>query len=138
MPQAKLFHDLQNALIERKLMKKKEFRELLPEDRIPEAVIRGISNLEGLPRALDSSLITASVVGEVDAGFISAALAALRRPRCAVPSKPKGNVQIQTFGSPGGRWSRGILTYSVNPQGCNLSAQTVLARIDAAFAAWQA
>jgi hypothetical protein len=32
---------------------------------------------------------------------------------CGVPDDISGDIQIKTFGSPGGRWSRGVLNVSI-------------------------
>lgn len=56
---------------------------------------------------------------------------------CGTPDQG-GTIRPQTFGSPGGRWTRGNLTFSVNPAGCNLPAAAVNAVIQQAFALWQA
>jgi hypothetical protein len=57
---------------------------------------------------------------------------------CGTPSRNLSGIQIQTFGSPGGQWSRGRLTFSIDPSGANLPAAVVNTTITRAFALWQA
>ena len=54
---------------------------------------------------------------------------------CGVPDQG-GNIGPLTFGSPGGRWGRGVLKVSINAAGCNLGNATAV--IIGAFAQWQA
>jgi hypothetical protein len=58
--------------------------------------------------------------------------------QCGVPDGTPTGVQIQTFGSPGGRWSRRTLTWSVNPANCNLPPADVFNELNTAFNTWQA
>jgi tetratricopeptide (TPR) repeat protein len=65
---------------------------------------------------------------------------------CGVPDGGVGlGVGPLTFGSPGGRWTRGPLTVSINPSGCNFvnlppptPPTNPVAVINGAFAQWQA
>jgi hypothetical protein len=56
---------------------------------------------------------------------------------CGTPTGSMSDIQIQTFGSPGGRWSRGMLTFSINSAGANLPSAIVNNIIAGAFAQWQ-
>jgi hypothetical protein len=61
---------------------------------------------------------------------------------CSVPD-PGGPIDPLTFGSPGGRWSRGNLRVSINPTGCNFvnapgANLTAVGLITNAFTLWQA
>ena len=56
---------------------------------------------------------------------------------CGVPDRMTSGLQIQAYGSPGGRWSRGNLSYRVNSTNCNLSAAVVNQVIASAFQIWQ-
>ena len=58
---------------------------------------------------------------------------------CGVADPTSGGLHPTSFGAAGGRWSRGNLTYNVNPAGCNgLTALEVNNGIQAAFNQWQA
>ncbi|MFD3442784.1 matrixin family metalloprotease [Streptomyces sp. NPDC058685] len=59
---------------------------------------------------------------------------------CAVPDKIVTNLQIQTYGSPGGRWSRNALTYSIDPTNAvtdGLTPAEVGIPVSQAFNDWQ-
>jgi hypothetical protein len=58
--------------------------------------------------------------------------------RCGVPDPSPGEIHPAAFGSPGGRWSRGNLTYSVNVSGTGLSQRAVDGILASAFQQWQA
>ncbi|MFC6087378.1 matrixin family metalloprotease [Sphaerisporangium aureirubrum] len=60
------------------------------------------------------------------------------RRRCGVPDDVVTALQIQTYGSPGGRWSRRALTYTTNATGANLPPAEVGIAISNAFNDWQA
>jgi len=55
---------------------------------------------------------------------------------CGVPDGAFDNVHIAAFGSPGGRWDRGALTYQINPGAPTLNP-SVNAIIAGAFQQWQ-
>lgn len=57
--------------------------------------------------------------------------------RCGVPDVPVGDIRIQAYGPPGGRWSRTNLTYNVNVAGSRLTHAFVNAQAAAAFQQWQ-
>jgi hypothetical protein len=59
-------------------------------------------------------------------------------PFCGTPDPNRdGTVHPLTFGSPGGRWNRTSLSYSINPAGCRgLQAQETVETIKKAFALW--
>ncbi|HXI71878.1 MAG TPA: matrixin family metalloprotease [Verrucomicrobiae bacterium] len=57
---------------------------------------------------------------------------------CGVPDRMTSGLHIEAYGSPGGRWSRGNLTFRVNAMGCNLPPATVNSIITNAFKLWQA
>jgi hypothetical protein len=59
------------------------------------------------------------------------------RRRCGVPDAIVTGLQIQTYGSPGGRWSRRALTFSINPAGVSLPPGDAVAIISGAFGQWQ-
>jgi hypothetical protein len=67
----------------------------------------------------------------------------LNRRFCGVPDGG-GNIGIQTFGSPKGRWQKGALRVSINASGCNFAnpppapATNPTAVIMGAFGQWQA
>jgi hypothetical protein len=60
---------------------------------------------------------------------------------CGVPDDISGDIQIKTFGSPGGRWSRGVLNVSISTAGAtfdpSLNAITATQTIVNAFLQWQ-
>ncbi|MFD8320425.1 matrixin family metalloprotease [Kitasatospora purpeofusca] len=56
---------------------------------------------------------------------------------CGVPDDIESEIEIQTFGSPGGRWERRALSFSVNPAGANLSPSVVTSTVAKAFSVWQ-
>jgi hypothetical protein len=59
--------------------------------------------------------------------------------RCGVPDPSSGGILPAAFGSPGGRWSRGSLTYNVNASGClGLTPNEVNTGMASAFQQWQA
>lgn len=67
---------------------------------------------------------------------------ALRGRFCGVPDRG-GTIGTQTFGSPKGRWSRGVLRLSIDTTGCNFvnapgAMATPAALIATAFRRWQA
>ncbi|WP_314254223.1 matrixin family metalloprotease [Streptomyces kutzneri] len=64
-------------------------------------------------------------------------LIASDRTRCGVPDEVFSDIQIRTFGHPDGRWSRRQLSWSFDPNGCNLSAEKVGSALSDAFAEWQ-
>jgi Matrixin len=64
---------------------------------------------------------------------------AMPRRFCGTPDPGGGGIRIAAYGSPGGRWSRGNLTYSVNLMGYSgLTQNVVNGVIAAAFQQWQA
>jgi hypothetical protein len=57
---------------------------------------------------------------------------------CGVEDPASGGIHTTAFGAPGGRWSRGNLTYTVNSAGVlGLTAAAVNTTLAAAFAQWQ-
>ena len=62
---------------------------------------------------------------------------------CGVVDAGADSLHVQTFGAPGGRWSRGALKYSISPAGANFANPSGTAPtnpaavIAAAFAKWQ-
>lgn len=59
---------------------------------------------------------------------------------CGTPDPSKdGKIRPQTFGSPGGRWSRTTLSFSINTAGCKgLTLAMAAATITQAFGLWRA
>jgi hypothetical protein len=62
----------------------------------------------------------------------------LARRFCGVPDRMTSGLHFEAYGAPGGRWSRGKLTYRVNAANCNLSPTVVNQVIAGAFQSWQA
>ena len=60
---------------------------------------------------------------------------------CGVPDRNVTTIDLQSFGSPGGRWSRGTLSVSINPAGAvfdsSLTSKTAVNVIESAFKQWQ-
>ncbi|SMF22018.1 matrixin family metalloprotease [Pseudogulbenkiania subflava] len=79
-----------------------------------------------------------TMIGQAQSPQLQAAIEFLTKPRCGNPKGKQSPLSIQTFGTPSGRWSRGVLTYSIDPRGCNLAAAQVTTIIDNVFAQWQA
>jgi len=57
--------------------------------------------------------------------------------RCGVTDPSAGGIHITAYGSPGGRWSRGNLTYNVNVNGSGLSQADVDGVMVNAFQQWR-
>src|SRR5262245_56785559 len=61
---------------------------------------------------------------------------------CGNPTGPMSSIEIQTYGSPGGKWSKRTLTFSIDPSQAILSRifslNDVINQIVAAFAQWRA
>ncbi len=58
--------------------------------------------------------------------------------QCGVPDPTGGGIHITSYGSPGGKWDQGNLTYSINLSGSGLPAAFVNGVIAGAFAQWRA
>ncbi|MGJ0484293.1 MAG: matrixin family metalloprotease [Methylomicrobium sp.] len=91
-----------------------------------------------------SGLIAVPVRGHFDdIGSYAGIVEALQGRFCGVPDHG-GSIGPLTFGSPGGRWTRGVLTVSINTSGCNfvnpspLSSITPATVLVTAFNQWQA
>lgn len=136
MPTSEHVRELQNRLVDHGLLQASDVREFHPDDQLSPAVVTALTQLNDgaeLWRGFDVT----GPVGRIDPREIERIFKLLQRPRCGVPNRPSG-LQIQTFGAPGGRWARGMLTYSINPAGANLAANVVSQTIRGAFAQWQA
>ena len=84
-----------------------------------------------------SELISGTTFGLIPQQWVEIVNNALSRPRCGNPTGSMSDIQILTFGSPGGRWSRGMLTFSINAAGSSLSSHVVNNIISDAFTQWQ-
>lgn len=139
MPAGQRFRELQNRLVQHGFMLESDVRELAPDDAPSPALVAAITQFD---HVIGGNNGGASILGrpirEVDGTWMQDVIDALSRPRCGTPTRSMNGVQIQTFGSPGGRWSRGMLTFSINAAGSNLSANVVNNTISGAFAQWQA
>src|SRR5947207_9509995 len=54
-------------------------------------------------------------------------------PRCGVPDSAAGGLRPTAYGPPGGRWSRGNLTYTADASGSRLLQSVVDAQVAKAF-----
>src|SRR4051794_8153841 len=62
-----------------------------------------------------------------------------RALRCGVPDRRPGDLRPTAYGSPGDRWSRGNLTYTVSAMGATgVTPAQVDAQVRAAVTQWQA
>jgi hypothetical protein len=61
----------------------------------------------------------------------------LNQPRCGTPDLASSQIDFKTFGSPGGRWSKGVLVYNVSSAGSAMEHNDVRAAIRSAFDEWQ-
>jgi len=112
---------------------------------------------------ISAQLIAAIIAAQEDVGAVSGSTAvpvedglrledidllvdiveALQGRFCGVPDRG-GTLGPLTFGSPGGRWTRGVLRVSINPANCTFVNQPLspptnpVAVIIGAFAQWQA
>ena len=73
---------------------------------------------------------------ETDTHELGALFGLLQRRYCGLPDETEG-IHIDTYGSPGGRWPRGNLTYAVNVAGSTLTQGFVDGVLRAAFNQWQ-
>src|SRR5690625_4030016 len=140
MPSSATFGILQERLVDIGVLANRTSRDLDGDDEVPGEVIAAISDAARLAGVeLSAGLSDVRIVDQLERRFdIQDLIDRLTRARCGVPERVRSGIQIQTFGSPGGRWSRGALTVSVNPAGANMPANAVTATILNAFMRWQA
>ncbi|MBU67662.1 MAG: hypothetical protein CL858_19815 [Cupriavidus sp.] len=128
------FRDIHDSLVARGLIVDHDFSSLKPDDKLPAALRDALAHY--VPAGNGIQLHPR--VRDFDSPTLQAILDALNRPHCGVPNGSHGPTQIQTFGSPGGRWDRGVLTFSIDPAGSGLPPNDVVNTIAGAFAQWQA
>ncbi|KAB0600848.1 matrixin family metalloprotease [Cupriavidus pauculus] len=128
------FRDIHDSLVARGLIVDHDFSSLKPDDKLPAALRDALAHY--VPSGNGIQLHPR--VRDFDSPTLQAILDALNRPHCGVPNGSHGPTQIQTFGSPGGRWDRGVLTFSIDPAGSGLPPNDVVNTIAGAFAQWQA
>lgn len=137
MPASTQWSELQNTLVDQGLLLREAVRDIHMEEdispQIAKALDQGLTHFSGGDQIdwrerISDRLRWGDVLGSLQdrtgRGF------------CGTPDRG-GTIGPRTFGSPGGRWPQGILTFSVNAAGCNLPAPTVNAIIQQAFALWQ-
>ena len=143
MPDRETFARLQQTLVERGHLAQSEVREVADPHEISAALQNAIgaahSHLRHRP--LDDRAFA-----ENPSASLGDLLAGLSATFCSVPDAGSATspLHIQTFGAPGGRWSRGALKFSVNAAGSSFTVPlgapptSPAAMIAAAFAQWQA
>ncbi|MCM3763742.1 matrixin family metalloprotease [Neobacillus niacini] len=132
------FRELQGQLVKHGLINTDDVRDLNHDDELPPAVIEALTDVLPKDGIVNHDRLASWKVRDLESSHIQYINDTISRPRCDVPSESMSSIQIKTYGSPGGRWQSGRLSYSINPTGCNLSAADVTATINAAFAQWQA
>jgi hypothetical protein len=139
MPVEQTFREIQDRLVQHGFMFESDIKELSPSDAPSPAFVDAITNFDNIIGKNNASeLMSGRPLLEIDERWMQDIIDALSRPRCGNPTGPMGDVDILTFGSPGGRWSRGMLTFSINADRSNLPANVVNNIISSAFAQWQA
>jgi len=96
----------------------------------------GFQILQSAPAFIRVSLTTDGGITLTDAPAGVTVMSS--RTRCDVPDRTVTSLQIQVFGSSGGRWETGQLTVSIDPTNCNLPPGTATSVIFNAFTLWQA
>lgn len=139
MPVEQIFREIQGRLVQHGFMLESDVRELSPSDTPSPALVEAITNFDHVIGGNSASeLMDGRLLRDINDRWMQNITDALSRPRCGIPTGSMSGVHILTFGSPGERWSRGMLTFSVNAAGSNLSANVINSTISSAFVQWQA
>lgn len=139
MPELRKIREFQSRLVQTGLLREDDASPLSLDGAPTPAFIEAIAHADQLLGGNHSVVLTdGRPISEFDAVRVQDIIDALSRPRCGTPLRSAGDIDIRTFGSPKGRWTRGFLTFSVDTAGANISANDVNQTIRNAFAQWQA
>lgn len=133
MPGSSTWNDLQHQLVNHGFLSRDRVTEVTDRSEISPELAAAIGEAQRSVGERSSDRIRAR-----DLDLIGHLGGALDGRFCGVPDHG-GNIGPLTFGSPGGRWTRGALKVSINAAGCNFANPgNPTAVIAGAFGQWQA
>lgn len=135
MPRNPNWNRIQHQLNRHGYLSREEIRDIEVDADITPALVNAIENVGGIRIHADEPIRVS------DIEQIVPVVEALANRYCGVPDRG-GSIGPLAFGSPGGRWKRGLLTVSINAAGCNFvnapgGVLTPAAVISDAFGRWQ-